>query len=54
MFLYERLEELKEKVENIEENFMIAEDGLSIEETLAYKLKDIENYIGKIEDVLSK
>lgn len=52
--LNERLSDIIDKLIVLEENFLEADENSSEEETIAYKLNDIEKYIEKIEDELNK
>lgn len=52
MFLYEKLAELQEKLETLENEFMLIEEGSDNEETIACQLNVIEKYIEKIEMAL--
>ena len=53
MLLYERLKEINYKIECLESIYLEAKEGSITEETISYKLEDLENYINKIEDVLN-
>lgn len=53
MFLYERLEKIIKECQELEEKFLEAEEGSDEEESIGYILNDLENYIGKIEDILN-
>lgn len=52
--LNERLNDMIDKLRILEEKFLEAEENSSEEETIGYKLNDIEKYIEKIEDELNK